>query len=480
MVIYSEGLKSSYEIEQLCRLFYPEKNIVSASEKTEDEYVRLAVKEGRIIAELCVDGELLSAEEPVGDESISQELRYAQVLYGLLTEKTGFRPPWGMLTGVRPIKLLRSFCADGGLDGALEKLRRDYAVSEEKLTLAKRTYQTETPLLETCSDDSFSLYISIPFCPTRCAYCSFVSQTVAQAKHLLPDYVNLLVKEIGITAKIARDLGLKLDTVYMGGGTPTTLNADQMNRVLSAVNESFDLGALREFTVEAGRPDTITEEKLCVIKNAGVGRISINPQTMNDDILRNIGRRHTVAQTVEAFALARAAGFDDINMDLIAGLYGDSVEGFYKTVDDVIALDPEGITVHTLSMKRASNIVIEGQANYSANNYECADMLRGADIKLTEAGYKPYYLYRQTRMLGNLENVGWSKKGNEGLYNIFIMDESHTILGVGAGAVTKLCKPRSTYIERVFNYKFPYEYISRFDMLVERKKGIVDFYEKLR
>ncbi len=481
MVIYTEGLRSGYEIEQLCRLFYPEKNIVSVQniQENEDEYARLICDGKTVKAELYSDGELLCGEKKLDGEK-SLELNFAQTLYELLTEKTGFTPPWGMLTGVRPIKLLRSFCEKTGEKEALEKLRREYFVSEEKLRLAQRTHRIETPLLETCSDDSFSLYISIPFCPTRCAYCSFVSQTIAQAKHLLPDYVDLLVKEIGITAGIARDLGLRLDTVYMGGGTPTTLSAEQMERVLSAVYENFDMAGVREFTVEAGRPDTITAEKLWVIKNAGVSRISINPQTMDDAVLRNIGRKHTVAQTVEAFRMAREVGFDDINMDLIAGLCGDSAEGFSKTVDDVIALDPDGITVHTLSMKRASNIVIEGQANYSANNNICADMLRSADNKLTDAGYRPYYLYRQTRMLANLENVGWSKPGKEGLYNIFIMDESHTILGVGAGAVTKLCRQGSAKIERVFNYKFPYEYISGFDTLVERKRGVIDFYEKLR
>ncbi len=482
MIIYTEGLRSSYEIEQLCRLFYPEKNIISSQEKTDEngEYVNLCLRDGMIKAMLYADGELLCAEEPFDGMCDNAELRYAQVLYGLLTKKTGFTPPWGMLTGVRPIKLLRSFCEKMGEDEAAEKLRKEYFVSEEKLKLARRTYAVETPLLDFCREDSFSLYISIPFCPTRCAYCSFVSQTIAQAKHLLPNYVEMLVKEIDITAKIARELGLKLDTIYMGGGTPTTLSAQQLSYVLNAVGEGFDLSGVREFTVEAGRPDTITTEKLRAIKQAGVGRISINPQTMNDEILHNIGRKHTVAQTVEAFKNAREEGFDDINMDLIAGLYGDTVEGFSRTVDDVILLDPEGITVHTLSMKRASNIVIDGQANYSANNNSCAQMLKNADLMLTKAGYKPYYLYRQTRMLGNLENVGWSKTGNEGLYNIYIMDETHTIFGVGAGAVTKLCKPNSTYIERIFNYKFPYEYISKFDMLMDRKKGIVDFYEKLR
>lgn len=480
MVIYAEGLRSGYEIEQLCRLFYPEKNIVTSEKpcENESEYAEIAVKNGMIKAVLCVDGEILRAEGT--PEGGTPELRYAQVLYGLLVKQTGFTPPWGMLTGVRPIKLLRSLCEKMSEEAALDKLRQDYFVSEEKLELARRTYAIETPLLNTCTADSFSLYISVPFCPTRCAYCSFVSQTVAQAKHLIPDYVELLVKEIGITAEMVRQLGLKLDTVYMGGGTPTTFSAEQLARVLAAVCDGFDMGNVREFTVEAGRPDTVTEKKLLAIKQAGVSRISINPQTMHDEILENIGRRHTVAQTVEAFKMARKIGFDDINMDIIAGLYGDTVDGFMKTVDDVIGLEPDGITVHTLSMKRASDIVIDGKANYSANNSECAEMLRNANTKLVSAGYSPYYLYRQTRMLGNLENVGWSKKGNEGLYNIYIMDETHTILGVGAGAVTKLCKPGSTHIERVFNYKFPYEYISRFDVLMERKKGVIDFYEKLR
>lgn len=480
MVIYAEGLRSGYEIEQLCRLFYPEKNIVTSEKpcENESEYAEIAVKNGMIKAVLCVDGVILRAEGT--PEGGTPELRYAQVLYGLLVKQTGFTPPWGMLTGVRPIKLLRSLCEKMSEEAALDKLRQDYFVSEEKLELARRTYAIETPLLNTCTADSFSLYISVPFCPTRCAYCSFVSQTVAQAKHLIPDYVELLVKEIGITAEMVRQLGLKLDTVYMGGGTPTTFSAEQLARVLAAVCDGFDMGNVREFTVEAGRPDTVTEEKLLAIKQAGVSRISINPQTMHDEILENIGRRHTVAQTVEAFKMARKIGFDDINMDIIAGLYGDTVDGFMKTVDDVIGLEPDGITVHTLSMKRASDIVIDGKANYSANNSECAEMLRNANTKLVSAGYSPYYLYRQTRMLGNLENVGWSKKGNEGLYNIYIMDETHTILGVGAGAVTKLCKPGSTHIERVFNYKFPYEYISRFDVLMERKKGVIDFYEKLR
>ncbi len=479
MVIYSDCLGSSYEIEQLCRLFFPEKKIVSAQHTDEcDEYVHISIADSSVCVKLCVEGELLEKEAVFEDVYEKSELRAAQVLYGLLTKKTGFMPPWGMLTGVRPIKLLRSFCDNMSESEALDKLRREYFVSEEKLDLAQRTYKIETPLLDLCGEKSFSLYISIPFCPTRCAYCSFVSQTVAQAKNLLPEYVELLVREIEYTAEITKKLGLKLETVYMGGGTPTTLSAEQLEKVLGAVKDNFDLSEIREFTVEAGRPDTITAEKLRAIKAAGAGRISINPQTMNDQILCNIGRKHTVAQTVEAFELARKEGFDDINMDLIAGLYGDTVEGFSKSLSDVINLSPEGITVHTLSLKRASNIVIEGQADYSADNMGCTQMLRNADEMLSSAGYKPYYLYRQTRMLGNLENVGWSRKGNEGLYNIYIMDESHTIIGVGAGAVTKLCR-QNGYIERIFNFKFPYEYISRFDMLLDRKKGVIDFYEKL-
>ena len=264
----------------------------------------------------------------------------------------------------------------------------------------------------------------------------------------------------------------------MGGGTPTTLSAEQMGRVIDAVYENFDTSNMTEFTVEAGRPDTITPEKLQVIKSHGVERISINPQTFNDSVLRAIGRKHTSAQTIEAMLLARQTGFSNINMDIIAGLPTDTLEGFRHTLDCCFELDPESITVHTLSIKRASNLVYTGQAEYNSEGILVSDMVDTATKELFDHGFRPYYLYRQTRMLGNLENTGWSKEGSECLYNVFIMDETHTILACGAGGVTKMRQPDGDVIERIFNYKFPYEYINGFDQMLKRKEKVLSFYEK--
>ena len=327
-------------------------------------------------------------------------------------------------------------------------------------------------------EKSFSLYVSIPFCPTRCNYCSFVSHSIAQAKKLLPEYVENLCREIKMTADIANELGLRLESIYWGGGTPTTLSAQDIERICAEINGDFDLSDIREYTIEAGRPDTVTPEKLRVIKSAGVGRISINPQTFNDDVLRAIGRRHTVDDFVRVFTEARNAGFDNINTDLIAGLTDDTYESFCNSVDRAIELNPENITLHTLALKRSSTIVTHGvdvQSGEIANK-----MLEYAQNKFYSSGYRPYYMYRQSRSLGNLENVGWCKEGYECLYNVFMMEECHTVLAVGAGAVTKLKDPYSRNIERIFNYKYPYEYNSRFDVLAERKEQIRDFYQRIQ
>ena len=376
------------------------------------------------------------------------------------------------------MKLLRMLTRDYGKEEAERRFREDYLVSDKKLALSRRTVVGEDKILSLSQDNSFSLYISVPFCPSRCSYCSFVSQSVEHAAKLIPEYTELLVRELEITAGIASSLGLHLESVYMGGGTPTTLSAEQLERVLTATSEYFDMSHVHEFTVEAGRPDTVTPEKLAAIKRSGVGRISINPQTLNDEILRSIGRRHTVAQVYEAMDMAKAAGFDNINMDLIAGLQGDTLASYMRTVDGVMALDPASITVHTLAMKRSASMVTGHIAQYNAEGALASQMLDYGEKRLTESGYDPYYLYRQSGMVGNLENVGWSKPGFEGVYNVFIMDETHTILAAGGGVVTKLKQPRVNNIERIFNYKYPYEYISRFDEMIERKKGIKEFYDK--
>ncbi len=483
MYISLAGIKSTYEYEKLCRIFFPNQKI---NLKEADDPAALR-------AELCHKGTYISSSLRLGERNFFDEinipdelaeekgyyeLKAAQLLYGQLVRLTGFTPPWGLLTGIRPMKLFRALTAESGIDEAERAFVEDYMVSEKKLRLGRTVASIEDDIMALSRDNSFSLYISIPFCPTRCSYCSFVSQSVENAAKLIPDYVELLVRELKATADIAKSLGLHLETVYMGGGTPTTLSAEQMSRVLSSVAEYFDLSDVLEFTVEAGRPDTVTAEKLDAIRRGGVGRISINPQTLNDDILRSIGRRHTVSQFYDAVNIAKSKGFDCINMDLIAGLQGDNLESYRKTMDGVLSLEPEAITVHTLAMKRASGIVTHRVAEYNAEGETAADMLDYGEEKLSERGYRPYYLYRQSGMVGNLENVGWSKKGAEGLYNVFMMEEAHTVLSVGAGAVIKLKQPNVNNIERIFNYKYPYEYISRFDEIISRKEGIVKFYEE--
>jgi oxygen-independent coproporphyrinogen-3 oxidase len=304
-----------------------------------------------------------------------------------------------------------------------------------------------------------------------------VSRSIANAQKLVEPYVERLAEEIAYTGQLARELGLRLETVYFGGGTPTSLSAEQLAFLLKTVEKNFDLSTVREYTVEAGRPDTVTVEKLRAIKAAGVNRISINPQTLQDHVLQAIGRRHTVAQFYDAFNMARQCGHDNINTDLIAGLPEDNFDGFSQTLDGILALDPENITVHTLSMKRASNLVVQRRADYEVKE-DAIRMVALTAERLPQNGYHSYYLYRQSRTVGNQENVGWARPGYEGLYNVYIMDETHTILACGASAVTKLREPDGPYIERIFNFKYPYEYIERFDLLLERKSGILKFYEQ--
>lgn len=483
MYILIDGIASRYEYEKLARVFFPDQKM-NESESDDPNALRIEVRwQGRELSSRLKLGESEYYDEAIAPEDKADDKNYceltiAQLLCKQLIALTGFNPPWGLLTGIRPMKLLRMLTRDYGKEAAERRFKDEYLVSDKKIALSRRTIIGEDKILSMSRDNSFSLYISVPFCPSRCSYCSFVSQSVEHAAKLIPEYTELLVKELKITADIASSLGLHLESVYMGGGTPTTLSAEQLERVLTATAEYFDMSDIKEFTVEAGRPDTVTPEKLAAIKRSGVGRISINPQTLNDDILRSIGRRHTVAQVYEAMNMAKAAGFDNINMDLIAGLQGDTLESYMHTIDGVISLDPASITVHTLAMKRSARLVTERMAAYNAEGLLAAQMLDYGEKRLTESGYDPYYLYRQSGMVGNLENVGWSKPGYEGVYNVFIMDETHTILAVGGGAVTKLKQPHVNNIERIFNYKYPYEYISRFDEMIERKKGIKEFYDQ--
>lgn len=479
MIIFVDGHKFHYETENLCRVFFPFDNIKILRESCDWQIYtgeRVTAQEYVITvsARFPDYAKTLTASLGLQVSESDRELKMATLLYTLLTEYTGYTPKWGLLTGVRPSKLMNSLIEKDGEEKAKEYFRDSLLVSEDKTLLAATVAEAEKEIMARSQPNSFSLYVSVPFCPTRCSYCSFVSHSVKAAAKLIPEYTELLCKELSIFGKAASELGLKLETVYYGGGTPTTLSAQQLQKVGETIEKNFDLSAVSEYTVEAGRPDTVTEEKLRVLKGLGVSRISINPQTFEEHVLKKIGRCHTGAQTEEAFLLARKIGFDNINMDIIAGLPDDTVEGFFRTLERVVSLDPEGVTVHTLALKRSSEIVTGGELIKTGNMV--AQMLDGAQKELS-AKYKPYYMYRQSRCLGNLENVGWCRDGFEGLYNIYMMEECHTIFAAGAGAVTKLKEPRGKYIERIFNYKYPFEYNSRFDELMKRKERIKAFYD---
>ena len=486
MNIYCINHKFLYETEKLLLLFLPFEKNKALSEFTPDNgdyfYTEMAENDGKVLykAEFSYKGMKKTGEKTLSqEESTDKEYELLSLAYPLLKELCGFSPKWGMLTGVRPSKLIMKKALELGDQGARDYFTKRFFADEKKTELALSVAKTEWAIIEKSPQNSFSLYVSIPFCPTRCSYCSFVSHSIGteNAKKLVPQYVDKLCEEIELTSKKAKENGLVLTTVYWGGGTPTTLDAHQLDRVLTAIEDNFDLSQCCEYTVEAGRPDTITEEKLQVLKKHKVNRISINPQTFNDDVLREIGRKHTTELTVRQYHLAREIGFDTINMDLIAGLPTDSFESFCNSVDNAIGLGAENITVHTLALKRSSNIVTEDEKDtVNAENIE--QMLDYSIEALTKAGYKPYYMYRQSKALGNFENVGWCKEGKECVYNILMMEEYQHILSVGAGSVTKLLSPNIEKIERIFNYKFPFEYISRFSSLIEKKEDIGRFFKE--
>ncbi len=424
-------------------------------------------------------GQRVSAAQSDDDFKKQCELALGRAFFRAASLLTGITPPWGTLTGIRPVKLVRSRLAVGMKpEEIINDFKRQYYTNENKTRLCLKTAVAEQRIVSLSREDSASLYISIPFCPSRCLYCSFISHDVEKSAKLMPEYVSLLCEELKQTGQLVDELGLKLETIYMGGGTPTVLSAKQLEAILGTVKKSFKTDTLREYTVEAGRPDTITRDKLDAILEGGARRISINPQTLDDAVLRRIGRAHTAVDVYKSFALAREAGVPCINMDLIAGLPGDTPEGFRKTLEGVIGLSPEAVTVHTLAMKRASRLVTLDGGLYDAQGEAANIMLQDAEDLLCAAGYAPYYLYRQKNTLGGLENTGYSKPGFEGLYNVFIMDETHTILAAGAGGVTKMRQPRGQLIERVFNFKYPYEYISRFGEIISRKKKVNEFYAK--
>lgn len=474
-----------YEAEKLARVFYP-------NEKINVVYLKTPARSQSKLTTVIENGEIrVEYADENGNEIFSQslpeegnpdkELAVMTLVFKALKKASGYTPKWGLLTGIRPSKLLRSLEEEYSEKEGLRIFKESYFVAEDKAKLAQSVADAEEKIIALSRPDSFSLYVSIPFCPSRCSYCSFVSQTMTEelAQKLLPEYMDYLIKETEYTAKTAKSLGLRLETVYFGGGTPTVLNENQLGRLMEAIDKNFDLSAVREYTIEAGRPDTVTEGKLRLMKQGGVSRISINPQTFSDSVLNKIGRRHTSGQACRAFELAREYGFDNINTDLIAGLPGDTLESFRFSLDKAISFTPENITVHTLALKRSSDMAQGGRVEAEKSALANA-MLEYAYGELGKNGYHPYYMYRQAKSLGNLENTGCCLNGRECLYNIFMMEECHSVFAVGAGAVTRLKAPYSSAIDRIFNYKYPYEYINGFETLLKRKEKIYKFYQDNR
>ncbi len=467
------GNDYKYEIENIIQLFFPEQKVSFVS----GDFAKISVFKYQLSLSVSVRifGKFHFKQASAYIESDSERL-LCKLLFEILSEVTGLLPKWGIQTGVRPTKLLRNLINKHGEKYAEDFMKNKMLISDEKFKLAEDIVALQNDLLKEYKENSFSLYISIPFCASRCSYCSFISHDISKSKNLIPDYVEMLLKEIEQTAEIAKELGFNLQTVYIGGGTPTVLSAEQLEVIMQAVHKHFDTSDLLEFTVEAGRPDTITKDKLIAIKDNGATRISINPQTLNDDVLKIIKRNHTVKQFFDAYELAKSLGFDNINTDLIAGLPGDSFESFCDSLERITELSPADITVHCLSVKRSSTLVYNGNEQYNPEGKVVSDMLGFSQEILRECGYNPYYMYRQSKMSGNNENIGWAKPGFESYYNMFIMEEIQTILALGAGGSTKLVK--NGKIERVFNYKYPYEYIRGFNEIVNRKQKICDFFSE--
>ena len=380
---------------------------------------------------------------------------------------------------MRPVRIIHDMRASGATEDEIRARFLDhFACTPEKFALALGIAALQKPVLDAADPMDCSVYAGIPFCPTRCAYCSFVAQSVEKSFSLVEPYLEALFDEITAAGQLVRELGLNVKSFYMGGGTPTTLTADQMDRLLTKLEQNFDFGGLAELTIEAGRPDTIDEEKLRVLRAHNTTRVSINPQTMEDNVLAAIGRRHTADDIRRAMEQVRRADFPHVNMDLIAGLPEDTPEGFARSLDEVISMGADNITVHTLSLKKGSRIMLEGSRIPGAD--EVAQMLDYADPTLRKHGFAPYYLYRQKYMSGSFENVGWCISGAQGLYNIYIMEELHSILSLGAGGSTKMVDPVRGRIERVFHAKYPTEYIQRPEKIAENLAAFRAFHEKMK
>ena len=479
-----------YAAEQMLLTLFPGERPVYEGE--EDSAVTLSLHRGAVwltaSARLTWEGTVYrgTARAPVSeltgealaDHRVEQRI-LKQAFYRAGTAALGREPPWGAMTGVRPVKIPAKAMGNGATEVEAEALLREvYRVTPLRRRLAMDCARASLAAKKSLGEDEISLYIGIPFCPTRCAYCSFVSADVGRSLKLVDPFLEALRAELADAGELLRELGLAVRTVYVGGGTPTTLSAGQLDTLLGDLERAVDLSRCTEFTVEAGRPDTITADKLSALRDHGVDRVSVNPQSMDDKVLRAMGRAHTAADILSAWELVRAAGFPCVNMDLIAGLPADSAEGFRSSLDQVLALGPENITVHTLALKKGSRLMGSDAALPAGE--EVGAMLDYAWEQLRAGGLIPYYLYRQKYMSGSFENVGWTRPGFENLYNLCMMEELHSVLALGGGGVTKLVDPAGGRIVRISNPKYPQEYLTGGGKGAERRAQMAAFQAAVR
>lgn len=499
MKLKINGNINSYYVQTLCMIFFPGAKF-SETEIYTDETPEVIVsvhKDGNMIssdATINAFGKTESYKHTVDSSLYESELRAEKIAVGGAVYTAGSRlfghePPWGMLIGVRPSKLAMDYFNSGlnlTCDEVADKLCADFFTSPEKAKLTCDVALREKRIIEKFSNENLcSVYISIPFCPTRCDYCSFVSYTTKGLLKLMPEYAARLKIDILNTFRLINELGMKVVTVYIGGGTPTTMCESLLDGILAEIEKHTDVTALFEYTLEAGRPDTITKEKLYIAKTHGVNRISVNTQTLNDSILEKIGRKHTALDFYRSFDIAKNSGIEHINTDLIAGLPDETCESFSESLDKVINLRPDNVTIHTFCVKKSAEILQKNKNIYSAANIEAEKGINYSQKTLVINGYHPYYMYKQKNAAGNLENVGFALEGCEGLYNIFMMEEIHSIFSVGAGGVTKYLKRNKdgkTEIKRIFSSKYPYEYLRNNEpcdleeIYRKQKEGAISFF----
>ena len=484
-ITVSEGINKTYA-QSLCMAFFHGIKFPQRDEKNEDGLelsVNAYKKDDKIYCSATlktsddiVQKEVLYHPNELETEQRAMKTAVGQAIYNACRQITERDIEWGILTGIRPSKVCAELLNAYSVEQTYGILIEKYLLSPEKARLAIAVTQNESLIMDRTNDNRCSIYISIPFCPSRCTYCSFISYAGKKLFDLIPAYVDRLIADIKETISLIKELGLTISCVYIGGGTPTVLNEAQLEAVLSAIYTSLDVLALDEFTLEGGRPDTITEAKLQIAKKYGISRISVNPQTLNDAVLEKIGRRHTVDDFLNAYKKVDESEIDAVNTDLIAGLDGDDFESFKQTVDKIISLSPENITVHTFCVKKSAQILRDDEAIYNKEDKLARDSVNYAYNALVSHGYEPYYMYRQKNTVGNLENVGYSKKGYFGLYNVFMMSDAHTVFGIGAGATTKLVRHEGEkcQILRIFSHKYPYEYLRDDQKTDKQIKGFFD------